>query len=39
MALCLFGGYSYVRAGNTLSLSPAEASGQLRDALLTLVDH
>ncbi len=39
MALCLFGGYSYVRAGTTLSLSPAEASGQLRDALRALVDH
>ncbi len=38
MALCLFGGYTYVRAGNTLSLSPAEASVQLRDALLTFVD-
>lgn len=38
MALCLFGGYSYVRAGNTMSLSPAEASVQLRDALLTFID-
>ena len=38
LALCLFGGYSYICAGHTLSLSPAEASVQLRDALLTFVD-
>lgn len=36
IALCLFGGYTYVRAGNLLSLTPAEAAGQLRDALLSV---
>lgn len=36
VALCLFGGYTYVRAGSTLSLTPAEAAGQLRDALVTI---
>lgn len=36
IALCLFGGYSYVRAGTTLSLTPSEAAGQLRDALLAV---
>lgn len=38
LALCLFGGCTYVRAGNTLSLSPAESSMQLRDALLSFID-
>ncbi|MGA8850196.1 MAG: hypothetical protein WB508_00620 [Aeromicrobium sp.] len=37
VGLCMFGGYSYARAGSAFSLSPAEASGQLRDALRTLV--
>lgn len=36
IALCLFGGYTYIRAGHTLSLTPAEAAGHLRDALLAV---
>lgn len=35
IALCLFGGHTYTRAGSTLQLSPAEASSQLHQALLT----
>jgi hypothetical protein len=36
VALCLFGGYTYVRAGHLLSLTPAESAGHLRDALMAV---
>lgn len=34
----LLGGYTDVRAGNTLSLSPDETAAQLRDTLLAFAD-
>lgn len=36
LALVLFSGFTYVRAGHTLSLSPHEAATTLRDSLRSL---